>query len=293
MDWTVNDNLYNRFQKQKLKCENILEFELAMLTETRKCKKVIAWSGNFGIDQCVSWCLSPEELCLDVIWNKFEECCKPQTNEVRARFDLLTSFRQDDHSVGEWYNAVQAQINLARYPPETAKILHRDVFWFFLRDEEFVSKTINDSNIDLNKFPASKVIHFAKKMESSKATAKYIKQVESEQQATQVHLMTHQHTELPPSKFQRKQKKSFKSRQTTNKHYQEGKQRKRILQVHRRNYNNHQANASQEKYLSEDRCNKCGDSPHVEGFRCPATRYQCKNCQKFGHFSSLSYKKKV
>ena len=30
MDWTVNDGLYNRFLKWKLKCENILECELAM-----------------------------------------------------------------------------------------------------------------------------------------------------------------------------------------------------------------------------------------------------------------------
>ena len=27
-------------------------------------------------------------------------------NEIRARFDLLTSFRQGEHSVDEWYNAV-------------------------------------------------------------------------------------------------------------------------------------------------------------------------------------------
>ena len=47
MDWTVNDNLHNRFLKCKLNCENILEFELAMLAEIRKCKKVIAWSGDF------------------------------------------------------------------------------------------------------------------------------------------------------------------------------------------------------------------------------------------------------
>ena len=85
-----------------------------MLAETRKCKKVIAWSGAFVIDQYVSWCLPPEELCLDVIWNKFEDFCKPQTNEVRARFDLLTTFRQGDCSVDEWYNAAQAQINLAK-----------------------------------------------------------------------------------------------------------------------------------------------------------------------------------
>ena len=44
-------------------------------------------------------------------------------------------------------------------------------------------------------------------------------------------------------------------------------------QAHRRNYNSYQAPTSQEKYASEDRCNKCGDSTHVKGFRCTASRY--------------------
>ena len=98
---------------------------------------------------------------------------------MRARFDLFTSFRQGGRLVNEWYNAVQTQVALAKYPQATAKILHRDIFWFFPKDGEFVSKTINDSNIDLNKSPASKVRQLAKKMESSKATAKHIKQVAS------------------------------------------------------------------------------------------------------------------
>ena len=109
-----------------------------------------------------------------MIWNKFEEFSKPQTNKVSAHFDLLTSFRQGTRNVDEWYNAVQAQVNLAKYPPETAKILHRDIFWFFMRDEDFVTKTINEGNVDIQKFPASKVRQLAKKMESSKATAKHI-----------------------------------------------------------------------------------------------------------------------
>ena len=104
MDWTVNDNLYHRFLKGKIKCENILDCELAMLSEARKCKKVVAWSGDFGIGILkVSWCLPPENLCLEIIWNECEEFCKPQTNDVRARFDLLTSFRKGDMSVDEWY----------------------------------------------------------------------------------------------------------------------------------------------------------------------------------------------
>ena len=170
MDWTVNDSLYHHFLKWKLKCENILECELAALPKPQQCKKLIAWSGNFGMDQYVSWGLTKDELKLETIWSQCEEFCKPQSNEVHARFDLLTSFCQGSRSVDEWYNCVQAQINLAKYPPETAKILHRDIFWFFLHDEEFMSKTINEVNVDLDKFPARKVHQLAKKYESPKAT---------------------------------------------------------------------------------------------------------------------------
>ena len=39
MDWTVNDGLYHRCLKWKLKCENTLDCELALLPESKKCKK--------------------------------------------------------------------------------------------------------------------------------------------------------------------------------------------------------------------------------------------------------------
>ena len=42
MDLTVNDSLYHCFLKWKLKCENILECELAALPEPQQCKKLIA-----------------------------------------------------------------------------------------------------------------------------------------------------------------------------------------------------------------------------------------------------------
>ena len=141
-----------------------------------------------------------------------------KTNVVRARFDLLTSFRQGNHSVDEQYNAVQAQVFLAKYPPETASISHRDIFLFFLKDEAFVSKMINECNIDLDKFPARKVRQLAKKKESSKSTAKYIKAVASDPQAAQVNLMRHQRTDLPPSKAKWKQH-SYKSRSKGYKRY--------------------------------------------------------------------------
>ena len=42
-----------------------------------------------------------------------------------------------------------------------------------------------------------------------------------------------------------------------------------------------------------DGCSKCGDSKHIEGFKCPARKFQCKTCNKYGHSTSLWYKKKV
>ena len=131
MDWTVNDGLYHRFLKWTLKYENILECELGMVVERRKCKKVMAWSRDFRIDQYLSWNLTNHELTLDIILEKIEEFCKPQSNEVSITFDLFTSFRQGERSVDEWCNAVQTPVALIKYPQETPKILHRDIFWFF------------------------------------------------------------------------------------------------------------------------------------------------------------------
>ena len=218
MDWTINDGLYHRFLKWHLKYENILECELAALPKHKKCKKVITWSGDFGMNQCVSWSLSSDELTLDTTWGNFEEFCKPQPNEVWAHFDLLTRFRQGNKSVEELYNAVQTQVNLVKYLPETAKILHRDILWFFLWDEEFVSRTIRDGSVDLDKFPKSRVCQLAKRKESSKATACHIKQVAGDLQAMQINLLRHQHTELPARKYKKK-KLSVKSKESNHKQH--------------------------------------------------------------------------
>ena len=283
MDWTVNDGLYHRFLKWHLKCENILECELVALPERQQCKKVIAWSGDFGMDQYVSWGLPTDQLTLEIIWGKFEDFCKLQSNEVCTRFDLLTSFQQGNRSVDEWYNVVQAQVNLAKYPPETAKILQRDIFWFFLHDEEFVSKTISDGSVDLEKFSTSKERQLAKKLESSKATACHIKQVAGDPQAAQINLLRHQKTELPAGKYKKK-RSSVKPRQSNNKNQgQEGYH----LQVQPKK----KFDTSRE-HNDKTRCSKCGDSVHVEGFQCPAKKYQCKACHKFGHFTSMCFQKK-
>ena len=43
---------------------------------------------------------------------------------------------------------------------------------------------------------------------------------------------------------------------------------------------------------NHNRCTKCGDTAHWEGVTCPAKKYQCKVCHKFGHFTSQCFQKK-
>ena len=73
------------------------------LSRKENATRVLPEEGTLGlIYMCLEINLTNEELALDVIWEKFGEFCKPQSNEVRARFDLLTSFRQGERSMDEW-----------------------------------------------------------------------------------------------------------------------------------------------------------------------------------------------
>ena len=43
--------------------------------------------------------------------------------------------------------------------------------------------------------------------------------------------------------------------------------------------------------MCSDKCTRCGDTLHAKGFQCPARKFQCKICHKFGHFTTVCYQK--
>ena len=111
------------------------------------------------------------------------------------------------------------------------------------------------------------------------ATARHIRQVAGDPQAAQVNLMHQQCTELSSGR-NKKRKQGFK-----------------LKQSHQKNTEQSASGEFKRSFLPKlvlkykNRCPKCGDSAHLEGFQCPAKKFQCKACQKFGHFSSLCYQK--
>ena len=115
----------------------------------------------------------------------------------------------------------------------------------------------------------------AKKLESSKATAKHIKQHTSTMQgAAQINVLRHNHTSLPPKKKKGSKKPN----------------RNKIIkpqQLHQQK----KLNQHQPSDRNQNQCIRCVDSPHAQGFNCLARKYQYKHCTKVGHFTKMCFTK--
>ena len=147
-----------------------------------------------------------------------------------------------------------------------------------MKDEDFVTKTINEGNVDIQKFPASKVQQLAKKMESSKATAKHIRQVAGDLPVVQIQLIQHQCTELPAGSYP-KRKRTSTTRQKLQNH------KSLELPMAWKPFDLWKPDTQ------SDKCTRCGDTLHAKRFQCPARKFQCKACHKFGHFTTVCYQK--
>ena len=77
-NWTCDDGLYHWFQTWKIKCGFILNGDLESLAEECKCKTLLWWSGDTGLEQYQSWGIADKDLTLQTIWDKFEEHGKPK-----------------------------------------------------------------------------------------------------------------------------------------------------------------------------------------------------------------------
>ena len=102
-------------------------------------------------------------------------------------------------------------------------------------------------------------------------------------QAVQINLMMHQCTELS-SGIHKRRKPFVKQRPPS--HKNAGSEHQQVSHQYKKSFDPKNA------HKNKERCSKCGDSTHVEGFQCPAKKFQCKACHKFGHFTSLCYQKK-
>ena len=169
MDWTMDDGLYTRFQTWKISCNLIMDSELCELSEVRKINTILCWSGDFGIKKLKSWQKEPSQLMLNFIWGEYESYCKPQSNELRAWYDVLKKLTQGLLPADDSMTKLQSQLHLCNYKPEMEEVLLRDLFLSGLQDESFMSKIISEESPDVTTTQLqNKLKHF----KASWATAK-------------------------------------------------------------------------------------------------------------------------
>ena len=123
LDWTMDDGLYNHFKTWNIKCQLILGAKLETCSKDQKCKTLLQWSGDKGLELYISWGIEDKDLTLKTIWTKFEEHCKPQTNQLHSPYGLLKQLKQGNNSCDKYYALLQNQLALCQYPPETQNIL--------------------------------------------------------------------------------------------------------------------------------------------------------------------------
>ena len=103
----------------------------------------------------------------------------------------------------------------------------------------------------------------------------------SELKATQVNLLRHQRTKIPPNNS--KWKQFYNKSRLKNVGYAGEANQQQVL--YKEKFNPRQI------LNSDDRCHKCRDFKHIEWLQGSAHKYQCRNCHIIYHLSSLCYKK--
>ena len=110
----------------KQRCELLFTGPMAKIDEEIKCKHLLYWSVEHGIELFYSWELSADEQkTLDNYWERFKNLVKPQSNELIAAWELH-NLQQGTLSLEEFITKLRILVKEANYPAE-----HNDRF---LRD---------------------------------------------------------------------------------------------------------------------------------------------------------------
>ena len=168
IDWSTDENLYSRFKMWKQRCELLFTGPMGKIDEEVKCKHLLYWSGERGIELFNSWDLSAEqEKKLDNYWERFENFVKPHSNELIAAWELY-NLRQGTLSLEEFIARLRILLKEANYPVE-----HNERF---LRD--FLVLGMNSDRVRKDCFKVGNALTFKEAREMAKSEESADKQLQ-------------------------------------------------------------------------------------------------------------------
>ena len=266
INWDSGPELYNKYRKWKQIVQTIFDGPLNETSEEIKCKYLLIWSGDFGLDLYNSWGFSEtESKKLVNYWKKFEEYVNPQANFLIARHKLRL-LEQKDKSLEEFLTEIRLTVNDCGYQDSNFRDeMIRDTLVFGIRNDQVRFKCISKGN----ELTLQKAIEIAR---NEVATGIHVKELDNTQEVHSVRKSRY------PQRNQRSSSKFNASHNHTQTHNPVSPPQQK---------NSKYQDMKKKSSYTKQSCYFCGRPGKHKRDKCPAKDSKCHKCLKQGHFASV------
>ena len=288
-DWTMDKNIYHRWQLWSHKARLALE---AMEGDTEKTKisHLHHWLNGEGISKIKGWknsktLISQEDYdklanktskySLDKIESYFTLCelvLTPRSNPLLAVEDLHLA-KQGSMTYEEFHSHILQIVKRCQFPCQQAEERAvRDAIFIGMNSQRARDKAINLMNVEEKEVTVEFLInHLA--AEDGNTQHKFLSQINSSSSVNMIAYDCRQNR----GKSNRPKGSSGKGRE----------QNKSRVQT-----SSSTAQPSRKPPGMEGKCMRCGKPEHQQGEKCAAKNAKCKECHKIGHFYKVYQSKK-
>ena len=196
IDWTPGPDLTQRLKRFRQKCELLFEGPLKARTNEQRCKYLLLWTGDYGLDLYNTWNLNADQTKdINEYWQRFEEHVKPQSNHLLNRF-YLRALNQNSRPLDDFLTEARLLIQNSGYPADLHYELMRDALVFGVDSEVVRKKCIAEGN----------ALTFQKAREIARTEEATRMQLEAMAVTSQIHSLRTRDSdkEKTPPKFHRK-----------------------------------------------------------------------------------------
>ena len=288
-DWTLDRNIYQRWQLWSHKARLVLE---AMEGDTEKTKisYLHHWLNGEGISKIKGWknsktLISQEDYdeledttgkySLDKIESYFTLCelvLTPRSNPLLAVEDLHLT-KQGSMIFEEFHSHILQIVKRCQFPCQKAEERAiRDAIFIGMNSQRARDKAINLMNEEGKEVTVEFLMnHLA--VEDGNTQHKFLSQINS---SSSVNMIAYDHRQ--------NRGKSNRSKGSSGKGREQNKTRVQT--------SSSTAQLSRKPPGMEGRCMRCGKPEHQQEEKCAAKNAKCKECHKIGHFYKVCQSKK-
>lgn len=253
MDWGSHD-LPTAFAKFKTHADFMFGGPLSGKTEEVQCNYLMLWVGEKGRNLFSTWTLTDEQKKQkQTYFTKFEEFCKPKSNQIYARFRLKSRTQADTESFDQFVTELRLLAKDCGYGNREDEMV-RDHLVFGIKSTKIREKLIQEGT-DLT---LDKAIDISRTYELS--------QQQSQEISKDKHPTVH----------------------TVKRGKKHGKQPRRDGDGSKRGISAYQ---DARPKFPDNKCGNCGQT-HQKG-QCPAQGKLCSYCNKLNHYQAVCRKRKM